>query len=85
MATYHVQFELPDALAREAEAAGLALTGESITGLIREEIRRRRVDRLFEHMDRLASLPGEPMSADEIEAEIESVRQERRPHDASGR
>ena len=68
---------LPDSLAREAEANGL-LRPEFIASLLRAEIRRRRVNKLFAAADRLADL-DEPLTDDEIEAEIAASRRERRP------
>ena len=67
---------LPDNLAREAEANGL-LKPEFIASLLRTEIRRRRVNRLFAATDRLANL-DEPITDAEIEAEIAASRRERR-------
>jgi len=67
---------LPDNVAREAEAQGL-LSAEAIEALLRAELRRRHVDQLFDAADRLAALP-DPLSADEIDAEIEAVRGEKR-------
>jgi len=67
---------LPDNLAREAEANGL-LKPEFIASLLRAEIRRRRVNKLFTAADRLADL-DEPITDVEIEAEITASRQERR-------
>ncbi len=67
---------LPDNLAREAEANGL-LKSEFIASLLRTEIRRRRVNKLFAAADRLADL-DEPMTDAEIEAEIAASRQKRR-------
>lgn len=75
---------LPDSLAREAEASGL-LTPEAIEGLLREEIRRRRVSQLFEAADRLAGLDIPPLTESEVEAEIEAARRSRRASDASSR
>jgi hypothetical protein len=68
---------LPDNLAREAEANGL-LRPEFIASLLRTEIRRRRVNKLFAAADRLADL-DEPLTDAEIETEIAASRQERRP------
>jgi hypothetical protein len=68
---------IPDSLAREAEASGL-LTPEAIEALLREEIRRRRVNQLFEAADRLANLDMPPLTESEVEAEIEAVRRSRR-------
>ena len=67
---------LPDNLAREAEANGL-LRPEFIASLLRTEIRRRRVNKLFAAADRLADL-DEPLTDAEIEAEIKASRRERR-------
>jgi len=67
---------LPDNLAREAEANGL-LRPEFIASLLRTEIRRRRVNKLFEAADRVADL-DEPLTDAEIEAEIAASRRERR-------
>ena len=67
---------LPDSLAREAEANGL-LRPEFIASLLRAEIRRRRVNKLFAAADRLADL-DEPITEAEIEAEIAASRRERR-------
>ncbi|HEV7796569.1 MAG TPA: hypothetical protein VGO73_00320 [Pyrinomonadaceae bacterium] len=60
---------MPDGLAREAEANGL-LTPESIESLLREEIKRRRVNALFAAADRLADLNSAPLTEAEVEAEI---------------
>ena len=67
---------LPDNLAREAEAIGL-LKPEFIASLLRTEIRRRRVNKLFAAADRLADL-DEPITDAEIETEIAASRRERR-------
>jgi hypothetical protein len=67
---------LPDNLAREAEANGL-LKPEFIASLLRTEIRRRRVNKLFAAADRLADL-DEPITDTEIETEIAASRRERR-------
>ena len=55
---------LPDNLAREAEANGL-LKSEFTASLLRTEIRRRRVNKLFAAADRLADL-AEPLTEAEI-------------------
>lgn len=74
---------LPDKLAREAEADGL-LKPESIAAMLRAEIRRRRVNKLFAAADRLADLDQPPTEA-EVEAEIAATRKERHSSDASRR
>ncbi|MGI9034976.1 MAG: hypothetical protein ACR2GD_02940 [Pyrinomonadaceae bacterium] len=67
---------LPDKLAREAEANGL-LKPALIASLLRTEIRRRKVNKLFAAADRLADL-DEPLTDAEIEAEIAASRREHR-------
>ena len=79
-----LKLTLPDGLAREAEASGL-LTPEAIEALLREEIRRRRVNKLFDAADRLANLAVPPLTDAEVEAEIEAVRRSRRDSDAGSR
>lgn len=81
MSSVEIKLDLPDALAREAEANGL-LKPQAIESLLREEIRRRRVNKLFDAADRLAALNA-PLTEAEVEAEIAAVRQARRSSDAS--
>ncbi len=69
----HLELILPDSLAREAEAAGL-LTSQAIERLLREAVRRRRVEQFFDAADRLAALDLPPLTEDEIEAEIQAAR-----------
>jgi len=69
--------KLPDGLAKEAAQAGLLAPAE-IERLLREEIRRRQVQELFEAMDRMAAVEGDSMTEDEIQAEIDAVRAARR-------
>ncbi|HSH78755.1 MAG TPA: hypothetical protein VLA19_09525 [Herpetosiphonaceae bacterium] len=76
MISVELRLVLPDNVAREAEAQGL-LSAEAIESLLRAELRRRHVDQLFDAADRLAALP-DPLSTDEIDAEIEAVRGEKR-------
>jgi hypothetical protein len=74
--TRDVTLTLPEPLAGEAEEAGL-LTPEVLERLLREEIRRRRIDRLFDAADRLAGQEGAALTPEEVETEIEAVRRER--------
>ena len=71
-----LKIDLPDGLAREAEANGL-LTPESIELLLREELKRRRVNALFAAADRLANSELLPLTDAEVEAEILAARQSR--------
>jgi hypothetical protein len=82
--TREVTLTLPEPLAGEAEEAGL-LTPEVLERLLREEIRRRRVDRLFAAADRLAGAGGAELTPDEVEAEIEAARRERHGAHPGGR
>ena len=76
-----VQIELPDALAQEAQRAGL-LTPEAIEQMVRDAIRRRALDELREAMDRMAAVKGPVMTPEEIQEEIRAARAERRARDA---
>ncbi|MEO7674887.1 MAG: hypothetical protein ABIU09_12520 [Pyrinomonadaceae bacterium] len=71
-----VVLTLPDKIAKEAEDNGL-LKPAFITSVLKDELRRRKVNKLFTAMDQLAEL-GEPMSDEEVLAEVRVVRAERR-------
>ena len=79
--TVETRFDLPEDLAREAQAFGL-LSPEGLEQLVRDEIRRRRVDQLFDASDRLTRLAGPALTSAEIEAEIQTARAERRAANA---
>ncbi len=72
-----LRVDLPDTLASEAKAAGL-LTSQAIERLLREAVRRKAVDELFEAADRLAAADIPPMTMEEIQAEVDAVRKARR-------
>ena len=82
-ATVEVTLTLPEPLAREADAAGL-LKPSNLEALLRDAIRRRRVDHLFQAADHLAALGDPPLTSAEVEAEIQAVRKERRGRHAGG-
>jgi hypothetical protein len=67
-----VVLTLPDNLAQEAEANGL-LKPEFITAMLRAEIRRCRVNKLFTAADRLAVL-DRPLTEADVESEIAASR-----------
>jgi hypothetical protein len=69
--------DLPDSVAREAEAGGL-LTPAAVEALLRAELRRRAAERLAEVRARLAAVPLPPMTEEEVEKEIQAVRAARR-------
>lgn len=77
-----LNLKLPASLLHEAEDYGL-LTPEMLETMLREEVRRCRVTHLFEAADRLAALPIEPLTEDELEAELQVVRAEKRSSRAS--
>ena len=77
-----LKLTLPDSLAREAEEKGL-LTPNVLEALLRAEVQRCRVNKLFEAADHLAALP--PLTEAEVDAEIQATRAERRAARASGR
>ncbi len=79
-----ITLQLPDNLVNEASAIGL-FEPTVIEKLIREELRRRRVERLFEAIDKLSSLDAPVLTEAEVEAEIQAVRQRRNPSHASRR
>ena len=69
-----IELDLPEALVEEAKANGL-LESRRLGELLNEELRRERVRKdLGRVLKELHSLPGEPMSPDEIQAEIDEVR-----------
>jgi len=70
--------KLPDEVAQRAKAMGL-LSDEAVEKLFREAIERQQgIGELFSAMDRMAAVDGEPMSEDEIQAEIDTARAGRR-------
>lgn len=79
----NVKLTLPDSVIEEAKAVGLLAPG-SLEMLLRDELRRRRADRLFAAADLLAALPLPPLTEEEVESEIQAVRAQRRAN-AGGR
>lgn len=72
-----VQFNLPDAVAQRARSEGL-LTDDAIRQLLEDAMRRQAGRRLMQVAERLHAANIEPMSEEEIEAEIQAARAERR-------
>jgi len=71
-----VTISLPEELASEAQAIGL-LEPASMESLLRDEIRRRRVDDLFVAADRLAAVNLPPLSDAEVVSEVQLTRASR--------
>lgn len=75
---------LPDDLAQKAKAAGL-LNAEGIERALRDALKRDAGRRLVEIAKSIQAANEPPMSEDEIQAEIDAVRAERRAkRDAPG-
>lgn len=79
-----IRVTLPEDVAREAEAGGL-LRSEVLEALLRSELRRKRIDRLFDAADRLADLPEPPLTEAELQGEVAAARQARRAAHAGRR
>ncbi len=77
MTMLHVELDLPDTLAKEASSLGL-LEPKALQALLREAVRNRRLARLAEARKKIAAAGVPPLSMEEIEAEIEADRAERR-------
>jgi hypothetical protein len=73
MTTVDLKLTLSDQLAREAQAAGLLKPAE-IERLMRDALRARRIQKLAEVRQKLAAEPLPPMTAEEIQAEIDAYR-----------
>jgi len=77
-----IQLDLPEALVKEAKANGL-LESRRLGEMLNEELRRERARKdLGQMLKDLHSLPGEPISPDEIQAEIDAVRAQRRQRES---
>jgi glutamate 5-kinase len=73
-----IQIELPDATAKAAREAGV-LEPKTLARLVSDEIRRRAAGtRVLAIAGGVAAAGIEPMSMDEIDAEVKAVRAERR-------
>jgi hypothetical protein len=73
-----IQIELPESTAKAAKEAGL-LKPEALNRLFTDAIKRlRAADSLLTIADRAASAGVEPMSMEEVDAEVKAVRASRR-------
>jgi hypothetical protein len=73
-----IEIELPEATAKAAREAGL-LAPQALDRLLTDAIRRQQAaDALISIADRVAQAGIEPMSMEEINAEVTAVRLERR-------
>ena len=73
-----IQVDLPDALLKEARDNGL-LESKRLGELLTNELRRARAQKEFGTMlEDVRGQPGEPMSMEEIQNEVNAVREKRR-------
>ena len=77
MTTLELTLNLPDELASKAQAAGL-LNSEAIEKLLREQLRKQAGEELRVMLNKVDASGIPPMSEDEIQAEIDAYRAERR-------
>lgn len=77
MTTLEVKLDLPDRLAREAQAAGL-LTSRALSRLLKDAMRRRAAQALLAGAARASQAGSKPLSMREIQAEVNAVRRERK-------
>ena len=77
-----IELDLPEALAAKARAQGL-LNPDQLTQLIAREVAEDEDTRDFFQMARdIRSLPGKPMTMDEIQQIVDEVRAERAAREA---
>lgn len=76
MRTLELKLNLPDRLAREAQAAGL-LTPEALAQLLRDAMRRRAGLALLAGAAQATASGSKPISMKEIQAEVNAVRRSR--------
>ena len=77
-----IQLDLPDALVKEAKANGL-LESQPLGDLLAAELRRRKAAAALNHLlEGVRAQSGEPMTMEEIQAEVDAVRAEKRAREA---
>lgn len=81
MTLLQVKLDLPDGLAKEANNLGL-LEPQALQTMLRDAVRRRRIARLTEARERIAAAGIPPLTMEEIQAEIEADRAERRSNNS---
>ena len=77
MTTLELKLNLPDRLAREAQAAGL-LTPRALADLLKDAMRRHAAQTLLAGAARATAAGSKSLSMDEIQAEVDAVRKARR-------
>jgi hypothetical protein len=77
MTILQVKLDLPDSLAKEATSLGL-LEPQALQALLRDAVRNRRIARLTQAREKIAAAGIPPLTMEEIEAEIDADRAQRR-------
>jgi len=77
MTTLEIKLDLPDRVAREAQAAGL-LTPMALREMVKDAVRRRAAQTLLTGAAKATKVGSKPLSMKEIQAEVKAVRRERR-------
>lgn len=77
MTTLELTLNLPDRLAREAQAAGL-LTPEALSDLLKDAMRRRAAQALLAGAQRASESGSKPLSMKDIQTEVTAVRRARK-------
>ena len=77
MTTLELKLNLPDRLAQDAAQMGL-LNLDSLQTMLHEAVRSRRIAQLALARQRVAEAGIAPMSLEEIQAEVDAARVERR-------
>lgn len=77
MTTLQLRLEVPDRLAKEADAAGL-LTTRALSRMLVAAVRRAALERLLAGARRASRSGGRPMPMREIQAEVNAVRGKRK-------
>jgi len=72
-----IQIDLPDATAQAARDAGL-LTPQALTQLLKDAMRRQAAQALLAGAVRASKAGRQPLSMEEIQAEVNAVRKKRR-------
>ena len=73
-----IELDLPEGLIQQARQMGL-LDNARVAELLTDEVRRRNAGQeLKKVLDEIRSVPGEPLTMDEIGCEIKALRSERR-------
>ena len=83
MTTLELKLDLPDRLAREAQAAGL-LTPKALSQLLKDAMRRRAAQALLDGAARASEAGSKPLPMKAVQAEVNAVRRERRARVSSG-